>query len=135
MDVQNKIQIRLWDPEKKEMMYTVNPQLYAIHTDNSGLLKASMFLKPCDLEISLSTFRDDHKKNRVYVGDVLEHKYATLLKWLVVYENSQIGIVNIGNNGYRHQFIPIDSSIYYFEDRIVIGNIYANPELIEAQNV
>lgn len=73
----------------------------------------------------------DADKNKIYTGDILHHIYDdSLFNWLVVFKNGCFGIRNIGVGGHLGEFFHINS-IYYFNDRIIIGNIYNNPELLK----
>jgi hypothetical protein len=73
----------------------------------------------------------ENRKQRVFTGDILQHIHdKKLFNWLVLFNNGCFGIQNIGVDGYLGDFFPINS-IYYFDDRIIIGNIYDNPEMLK----
>jgi len=73
----------------------------------------------------------DENKKEIYEGDILQQTIDNrLFNWLVVFKNGCFGIVNIGVNGYLGDFYSINSK-YYFIERVIIGNMYENPELLK----
>ena len=71
----------------------------------------------------------DDAGNDVYEGDILAHKeQSSLFKWQVIFKDGCFGISNICDSPIP-DFHPC-KGVYYFNDRIVIGNIYSNPELL-----
>lgn len=75
----------------------------------------------------------DRNGKEIYEGDILQCYSATkMFNWKVEYSNKYCGfvIVNIGVDGYLSDTFPVNSE-YFFKDRVVIGNIYENKDLLK----
>lgn len=74
----------------------------------------------------------DKNGKEIYEGDILQcYSVPSMFNWIVRYSKKNFGfvIVNIGVAGFLGDEFQINSE-YFFEDRIVIGNIYENPNLL-----
>lgn len=84
-----------------------------------------------DFEFEQFTGMVDVNKKDIYESDILKSiKDDVLFNWLVVFEHGCFGIKNIGVDGFLGDFFHINS-VYFFDDREIIGNVNENPELLK----
>jgi len=80
---------------------------------------------------TLSTGLFDKNRKEVFEGDILTHpEQESFFKWEVRFENGCFGVSNICDSPIK-DFHPCKGQ-YYFDDRIIIGNIFENPELLNS---
>ena len=82
-------------------------------------------------KIMQSTGLKDANGKKIYEGDVLQNIYSkTLFNWLISFNDGAFILRNIGVDGYLMDEIRLTQSSCL--ERVVIGNTYANPELLES---
>lgn len=125
-----EIKFRAWDSDDSKMLHAFEEGYRIMYNEDYGTMFCGGHNSAGDWnEPILMQYTGLKDKNgvEIYEGDVLEHNYDKgLMKWVVCYENGCFGIKN-GN--LLTKFYPIDSASF-FTSRVIIGNIYQNPELL-----
>lgn len=135
-----EFKFRAWDGKK--MHYNIIPWLWDFvirlgwhrceaSADSDG--EAKMLVKAIKFEQVMQFIGlKDKDGKEIYEGDVLHRPETSFFNWKVEYSKKNAGfvIVNIGIDGTRSEQLVICSE-YFFENRIIIGNIYENPELLK----
>jgi len=89
----------------------------------------SMFMDDGAIVMQFTGLFDKNGKE-IYEGDILhDPRCPQWFNWLIEYHEGSVCLVNIGVDGYRHQ--PTILSQFSARERVVIGNIYENPELLK----
>ena len=121
-----ELKFRVWDKDKKKMVYfnLYNITKRTLHYDTSTFPQYENFWKKKNVEIMQYTGLSDKNGVEIYEGDILS-------------------FVSVESPKFRKPYKPF--SVYWDEkearfsdwtprgNAIVIGNIYANPELMEAK--
>ena len=129
----SEIKLRAWDPVKMEMVF-------ANVCDNDEMSEWITWEKPIDspentgvgFDIEQFIGINDCRGTGIYWGDVLESTVDHMLfKWLVCHNGWATVIKNISDLhiDLTPEFI-VDSSLFFI-DRVIIGNIHQNPELLK----
>ncbi len=139
-----KIKYRVWNIDRGSMISPDNKEYnndteeflpYFLLTQNGAVL--------CYDGVEIDDWRSsyivteyiglkDAKGNEIYEGDILANQdSSSLFNWLVEFKDGGFVIVNIGIDGYLGDRFRVDS--HTFSDRVVIGNIYKNPELLKGR--
>jgi len=125
------LKFRAWDYQ--QMLYNVYPTNRSEEVYDPNYNNGDGIFRKVHEEIMPFIGIQDQQKNDVYVGDIFEHEYdKALFKWVVTFKDGCFGVTNICNSPIQ-DFHPITSP-YYFIDRIKVGNIFENPNLIDVWN-
>ena len=118
-----ELKFRAWDYQS--MLYNVYPT-----SEYDKVYDAkNQILRKVDEDVMQYIGITDRQGNPVYTGDIFEHSYSTsIYRWIVMFKDGCFGVRNICNNPIP-DFHPINSE-YFFEDRILVGNKFENPELL-----
>jgi len=137
-----QIKYRVWDINRSNMISPDNKEYnsdtedflpYFLLTQNGAVL--------CYEGLEIEDWRDlyivteyiglkDAKGNEIYEGDILASaSQSGFFNWLVEFKDTGFVIVNIGVDGYLGNRFHVDS--HTFSDRVVVGNIYKNSELLK----
>jgi hypothetical protein len=123
--MKREIKFRAWNENGKYMSYQGEPDVET--------LTSFIYHYGDDTLMQFTGLKDEGGAGKeVYEDDILAStKDGTLMNWLVVFQNGCFGIRNIHGDGFvnRHEFYPIDRE-YFFQDRVVIGNLHENPKLL-----
>jgi uncharacterized phage protein (TIGR01671 family) len=141
--MKREIKFRAWDNVEKKFFEPIyeayKGRLLDLSITLAGQLIRRTILKPVEYEscfpdryvLMQFTGLQDRNGVEIYEGDILQNFFdEQLFNWLVVFRDGCFGIQNIGVNGYLGHFYSANST-YYFTERVVIGNIYDNPELLK----
>ena len=73
----------------------------------------------------------DKNGKEIYEGDILQCSFDTnYFNWLISFDDGSFVLQNIGIEGYLMDKIRITQAPCL--ERVIIGNIYENPELLKA---
>jgi len=133
-----EIKFRAWDKKNKEWL---NPNTIGINLNGKGIAPDETWLEHDPSNIALMQFTGLHDKNgkEIWEGDIVKYKYGMKISD----EEEEPGEVEEYIEPIIFQegtFYPIPCGYYpddywygyKYYDFKVIGNIYENPELLEA---
>lgn len=120
-----ELKFRAWDKYAKKMI--------APHDGDFIKWHAMSNWKDC-LEVMQYTGLKDKNGKEIYEGDICKSDHGTVGK--IEFHNGAFCWCNGGNYWCIHETpndgMPFDETILQVEDVLIVGNIYENPELLEA---
>lgn len=115
--------------EIKFRAFQDNKMLVSPISSNYGLQRFFGLLYE-DAPIMQFTGLQDKNSKDIYEGDILQSTIdKQLFNWKVSFNDGGFVIQNIGIDGYLMNYFPLNQSSCF--NRIIIGNIYENPELLK----
>lgn len=119
MEMKREIKFRAWD----NVDYMSKPFTLQDIQD-----KKTQFTSDC-IVMQYTGLKDKNGKE-IYEGDILHHPLnERWFDWLIEIIDGSTMLINIGIDGYRHD--PMLLTQQSASGRIIIGNIYENPELLK----
>jgi uncharacterized phage protein (TIGR01671 family) len=121
-----EIKLRVWDGSNWtyfKIGQHMTPFVLSVYNDHC--LNGRRFFEYTGLK--------DGTGKEIYEGDVLQSIISdSFFNWIVEWSDSLAGfvVVNIGIEGYLGDRFAVKSKAF-FSDRIIIGNIHDNPELLK----
>jgi len=124
-EIGRQIKFRAWDGEKV-MFFDLEHGL-----DCGFIYKGdeSMYIDDEGTVVMQFTGLLDKNGKEIFEGDILhDERVPRWFNWLIEIVDGSVCLINIGVEGYRHEPIVLTKSSA--SERVIIGNMYENPNLI-----
>jgi hypothetical protein len=139
--MKREIKFRAWDTVQNHMYMPDTTDWDDLHilldgslqsASESGYYATISVHSKSNIELMQYTGLPDHKRNDVYEGDILQSvRDKGLFNWVVCFQNGCFGIKNAGLLPWEQsEFHPLNNNPYFFDERIIIGNIYQHQNLL-----